>query len=63
MVEAYCIVQYGVRNNPHDNFEGYKRDWAALYARIPSWKARLHAIEEMQRTGEIPPYTYQGMYI
>jgi hypothetical protein len=63
LVEAYCIIQYGMRENKNSNMECYKYDWKRFYDKIESYKARLRVILETQEKGKIPAYTYQGMGI
>lgn len=63
LAEAYCICQYGMRDNPNASIKRYEEEWEIYWKRIPSYEARLEVIRITQENGKIPAWTYQGMCI
>lgn len=63
LAEAYCIMQYQMRDNPNAPMKRYVDEWTTYWNRIESYRARLRIIRRTRAEGQIPPETYQGMYI
>lgn len=62
-LEAFCIMQYGCRHNPHANLGHYQSEWEAYWKRIPHYEAELERIRRTKELGCVPPETFVGMGI
>lgn len=60
-LEAFCIMHYHCRHNPHANLSHYQEEWEKYWKRIPHYKAELERIRRTQELGCVPPETFVGM--